>query len=684
MNSKLLANGLEYAYWVDLIAFDVDQKEQSVQKFITNCNGRVHSIYVHIANTDFVAAYRGMNTEYALYPRDCSCFAHSEERSRQIWTNYDFKKLIAILHANNVEVYLTLTGNPSSGTECPTDFAKDHPYLKSFSTIDNCYAYGYNFAKRLKDGSFFEDHMAKKAREVMRDYGFDGLHISDIVTFPAVTIENGDYGDDLVEQFVIKSGITLPPQFPITNTTKKDRLARRHYIISNLRYEWSLFIAQRYGEFIKKLIGAVHAEGKKACLVNAWTSSPFEALYRFGIDYRQYCQAGADKYMFEDAIGVNLTDWANDMFQQSELECKNWNWRLMEKQGALKCCVSQIPVLNMTSLHDTNEQWDVIENAPNELRSDIARRSIVFYWKNGKLIPSCEGSIFCLADNIDQHTWAKVHGMIDQFHIQSPMEAVGFTALYDEDLYAELKEFISTRRHNAGYINYRFLTHNLPITARATPEELPASRGPLLITAEAIRTEELKRYLEQTHRFMIVAGYNNPLHKKPSAVFTCGEFSVWIYHAIHNQPAKFYSGYSGVSLDYRDPEQAWWPVMPRMDKISDKLFADVVQFVNQEGLMPYGVRPCDITDGNGNPLYSRKYEKGNYNIFTYQTEEKKYLMLVINNDHHFNHPFIRFHKPIKQLRFMGTPDWYKPAMMDGCIYFKLNNRSCELVEVTVE
>ena len=121
-----------------------------------------------------------------------------------------------------------------------------------------------------------------------------------------------------------------------------------------------------------------------------------------------------------------------------------------------------------------------------------------------------------------------------------------------------------------------------------------------------------------------------------------------------------------------------------MDKISDKLFADVVQYVNEEGLLPYGVRPCDITDGNGNPQYSRKYEKGNYSIFTYQTEEKKYLMLVINNDHHFNHPFIRFHKPVKHLRFVGTPDWYKPTIMDGCIYFKLNNRGCALIEIVVE
>ena len=152
---------MEYAYWVDLIAFDVDNKEQSVLKFIENCNRRIDTVYFHIANADFVAAYKGMDTEYPLYPQDCSCFPHSEERSRQEWTNYDLKEFIEILHSNNVEVYLTLTGGPNSGAGYPTDFVKEHPYLKSFSTIDNRYTGSYNFAKRLNDGSFLEDHMAK-------------------------------------------------------------------------------------------------------------------------------------------------------------------------------------------------------------------------------------------------------------------------------------------------------------------------------------------------------------------------------------------------------------------------------------------------------------------------------------------------------------------------------------------
>lgn len=681
VEQKSYRNRSEAVYWVDLIAFDVKEKEQSVLHFIENCNRRIDGIYIHIANTDFVAAYKGMETEYALYPRDCACFPFSEERPRQKWTNYDLRELVEIVQKHGVEVYLTLTGGPHSGDGKITEFAKVHPYLKAFSTAEDRYLGSYHFAKRLKDGTLFEDHMARKAAEVVRDYGFDGLHISDLVTFPYVRIEHADYGDDLVEQFVTRTGITLPEEYPVVTQSKKVRQARCRYILHSLRYEWTLFTADRYGEFIEKMIRAVHKAGKKVCLVNAWTSSPFEALYRFGIDYRKYAQAGADKFMFEDAIAMNLTDWANDIFQKSEQERQNWNWRLMEKQGSFKCCVGDIPVLNMTSLHDTNEQWDVIENAPNELRSDIARRSAVFIWKNGKLIPSCEGSVFCLADNVDRYTWEKVQGMIDGLYIDSPVESMGFTALYDPDLCAQLGEFITTRRHNAEDICYRFLTHGLPVTAWATPEELPASAGPLLIAAEAVRSEELKGYLESTERFLLIAGYGTPLKKAPSADFSCGDFHVWIYHSRQTCPPAFYSGYKKTSLSPHDPRKAWWPVMLRMDSIPDKLFADVVRFVNREGFLPYGVRPCEITDGSGNALYPRTYEKGNYIIFPYRIGENRYLMLVINNDHHFNHPFIRFPKPVEKVRFVGTPEWYAPSLTDGCIYFKLNNRSCALIEV---
>lgn len=672
---------LEYIYWTDIIAFDVDNKAQSVDDYIETCNRRIDCVFIHISNTDFVAAYKGMAEEYALYPQDCSCFPNSEARPRQQWTNYDFRELVSLLQSRGVKVYLTLTGVPCSGDDRVTEFVKEHPYLKAFSTQENKYASTYHFAKRLKDGTFFEDHMAKKAGEVVRDYGFDGLHISDITTFPSVQIENADYGDDLVEQFLSRTGITLPEEMPVVTSTRAQRMARYKYILNNLRYEWSLFTAQRYGEFVGKMIRAVHAEGKKVCLVNAWTTSPFEALYRFGIDYRKYCQAGADQFMFEDAIAVNLTDWANDGFQQSAKECRNWNWLLSEKQGAFKCCVSDISVLNMTSLHDTNEQWDVVKNAPNELRSDIARRSFIFVWKDGKLIPSCDGSIFCLADNVDQYTWGNVHQMIDDAQVPPPAESLGFTALYDADLNAQLKEFITTRRHNAGYIYYRFLTQNLPITAFTTPEELPASRSPLLVAAEAVRSQELKTYLEQTDRLLLIAGYRNPLEKEAAAVFRCGDFSVWVYHSTQTSPEKVYGGYKKTPLTPNDPQQASWPALLRMDSISDAIFADVVQFVNREGIIPYGVRPCEITDGNGKPRYPRSFEKGDYIIFSYQTGENRYLMLVINNDQHFNHPFVRFPKPVKQARFIGTPDWYKPTLVDGCIHFKVNNRSCALIEV---
>lgn len=672
---------LEHNYWIDLIAFDKDDIKGSVDSFVENVQGKIDSFYLHITNCDFVAGFLGMDKEYDLHEKDCAGFPIGEERSRQQWTNYDLKNLIDYCHERNIEVYYSIGGGTHPGNVY--DFKKDHPELIAFSTRIAKHWGTYHFAKRLKDGRYFEDVLSNKLKEFMLGFGFDGIHLADVLTFPHMRIVNGDFTDDLVEQFVNRTGINLP--FKITGTTIKEQQARYRYIINNLRYEWTRFQADRYGEFLTKMIKAAHEIGKKTCLVNAWTCSPFEAFYRFGVDYRKYAEGGADKWMFEDAIGVTISGWRNNEFEITEDTRWNWNWRLMEKQGALKCCTMDMHMDNMTSIHDTNEQWNLIDNAPNEFRTNVAKRSVVYVWKDGKLIPSCEGSVYCLSDGVKKDAWEKIHGTINNFNFGLPVEALGFTALYDDDLDGQVKEFISTRRHNAPYVNYRFLRAQLPITARATKEELTKSRGPLLITAEAVRTDELKNYLANTDRLLIIAGYKKVIDKLPSAEFISGEFSVRVYNAKNKKAKKSYNGYKKASLNYQDPVNAHWPILPRMDTISDNLFNDVVDFVNKEGCYPYGLMPYELKDAKGKSIFPKTYKKGDYKIFTYKMSEKHYRMLLVNNDSWFTHPIIKLPFKAKKVVIAGKASWSpSPLRTDGLIMLKLNNRSSELLEIYTE
>lgn len=672
---------LEHNYWIDLIGFDKDDISGSVDKFVENVEGKIDSFYLHMVDCDLVAGFPGMDKEFNLATRACSGFPRSEERDRQQWTNYDLKKLIDYCHKKGIEVYYTICGNGFDDAQ--TAFGKNHPELIAFSTQIAKHWGSYQFAKRFKDGTYFDDYLSAKLKEFLVAFDFDGIHLSDVLTFPHMRVVNGDFTDDLVEQFVNRTGIELP--FKIKGTTIKEQQARYRYIINNLRYEWTRFQADRYGEFIGKMIKSAHDLGKKATLVNAWTCSPFEGLYRFGVDYRKYAAAGADKWMFEDAVGVTLSGWRNTEYEIDEDTRWNWTWRLMEKQGALKCCTPNMHMVNMTSIHDTNEQWNLIDNAPNEFKTNVAKRSVVYVWKDGKLIPSCEGSIYCLSDCVSKSNWEKMHGVISDFNVGMPEDALGFTALYDDNLDEEVKEFIGTRRHNAGYVNYRFLRAGLSLTARTSKEELAKSRGPLLVAAEAVRSEEVKNYLENTDRLLVVAGYKKILDKEPNAQFVCGDFSINVYNAKNKKAKKVYSGYKKAALNYQDPVNAHWPILPRMDKISDQLFSDVVEFINKENILPYGIMPYEVKDEKGKSIFPKTYKKGDYKIFTYKMSEKHYRMLIVNNNSWFIHPIIKLPFKAKSVAIVGNASWRpSPLRADGLIMLKINNRSSELLDIYCE
>jgi hypothetical protein len=261
--------------------------------------------------------------------------------------------------------------------------------------------------------------------------------------------------------------------------------------------------------------------------------------------------------------------------EYSEQTRWNMQYRLMEKQRSMKAYCPEIPQVNMTSVHDTNEQWDIINNAPNEYRSAIARRSIAYIWQDGKLVPSCEGSIFCLSDCITKEQWDLIHKAVDNFEVGKPIESLGFTCLFDSDIKAQLKEFINTRRPYTDLIHNDFQYHGLPLTAMADAKEIVKSNGPLLICSDSIRTAELKDYLEKTDRLLVLAGHKDALSRKANATFKCGDFMVKVYNSKGNVN-KEYGGYKKVSLYFDDPVACFYPENPRHNTINERLYRDVI------------------------------------------------------------------------------------------------------------
>ena len=682
---------MENSYWIELIAFDKDDIEKTVDDFIDRQRGRVDAIYILMTGWDCCYFYDGLEKEYVLSPNVCSYGGHkySNERDIQPWTNFNLKKLIDVFHARGVEVYMSLFANAyckdwDGNIIDEKTLYRASPEVCEFSVRANVNWGSALFIKRFKDGRYLEDEFSERIKRPLVEYGFDGLHIADGMGHPRARLACGDYTDDLVEQFCSRTGVKLPEEYPmVCGANKKLLRSRFKYIINNLRYEWTMFYAERFGEWVSKLVAAVHSVGKKTTMNNCWTCSPFEALFRYGIDYNLLAKSGVDKIMKEDANSNAIQCWYGLEMELSEQSRWNMHYRLMEKQRALKACCPDIPMVNMTSVHDTYEQWDIINNAPNEYRSSVARRSVSFIWRNGELVPSCEGSIFCLSDGVPKYQWDIIHDVVDNFDFGRPVGTVGFTALYDDDIKAQLKEFITTRRPYAGLIHNEFSYYGLPVTAMADGKEILKSVGPLLICTDSVRDETLKNYLENCKdRLIVCAGYKT-LDRKPNASFSCGGFSVKIYNA-KGSADKRYAGYKKASLYFDDPVRCFYPENPRTDKINPRVYKDAIDFINAEGRIPYLLKPCDLKNPQGKPVYAGNLKKGATNLYLYKMDEKVYRLIAINRENIFNQPIVKLPFKVKDAKTIGKPEWAKPTVEgDDILMFRVNNRSAELLEIVI-
>ena len=76
--------------------------------------------------------------------------------------------------------------------------------------------------------------------------------------------------------------------------------------------------------FMKKFAEEVHGGGKQLTALSAWVRDLFEAIWRYGVDYRQLAAAGLDGLIIENSAGtVEIEGWnvgeSNEMLDRDSL-----------------------------------------------------------------------------------------------------------------------------------------------------------------------------------------------------------------------------------------------------------------------------------------------------------------------------------------------------------------------------
>ncbi|MCQ6557303.1 hypothetical protein [Paenibacillus mendelii] len=465
--------------WIELIGFENQDRDYGVGAYLETVGYIPDAVSLLLFTPDFIHAHNGMSEEHILPPEVCSYNArpYGKHRNRQIWTNFQLKGLVEQLQKHGIEVYCAFfdlfhVHNPELPR--PSEWCGAHPELYEMRMSGDAFGV-INPLKRFKDGSYYEDLFIHDLMTVMRDYRFDGYHGADGYSSSRLSIAEIDYSDDMVEQFVRFIGDDLSQE--ITMNCDQDKLAmkqRGEWIWKHRRIEWIRFHAARWASLWQKIMIAIKNEGKKAVANSTWTRDPFEALYRYGVDYRQLAATGIDGFVVE-SVAASLSSGADGMEYEPITE-------FMAMLASMKAYMPETRLICLNAIQDTNEQWDTINHAPTVLERDIYTFSNLYVQVEGKLKRSSAGFMACLGDGISRDGWKWLSDRWELGFDGNPERIVGVSLVWsDEALQNSLEDFMLTRNWPVHRLMDQWLQKGAPLHSFVNISDLEQANGAIVV-----------------------------------------------------------------------------------------------------------------------------------------------------------------------------------------------------------
>ncbi|WP_214628089.1 hypothetical protein [Paenibacillus agaridevorans] len=466
--------------WIELIGFDNTQNDFAVPAYLERTGFVPLAVSLLLFTPDFVHAHEGMNDETFLPIEVCSYAArpYGKERNRQVWTNYQLRNLIKELQKHGIEVYCSffdLFRVEQGETPRKSEWCGAHPELYEMNKSGQALTV-INPLKRFKDGSYYEDFFVRDLMVVMLDYGFDGYHGADGYTSPRKSLAEADYSDDMVEQFVQYGGLAAQDELTVICDNNPAKMGKRaDWIWQHRRLEWIQFHGARWARLWHKIMAAIRQQGKKAYVNTAWTRDPFEALYRYGVDYKQLAATGIDGFIVE-SVGASLSAGADE----TEYEPGN---EFMSMIMMIKAYVPDTKLICLNAIQDTNEQWDALSHAPTVLERDIYSFSNVYIKGPTGLRRCSDGFMACLGDGINKDGW---NWLINRWNLgfhNAAEQLVGASLVWsDQALHESLKHYIVTRDWPAHKFATDWIARGAPVHSVVNVKDLQETTGAIVVT----------------------------------------------------------------------------------------------------------------------------------------------------------------------------------------------------------
>lgn len=383
--------------WVELIAFDQEKEDMGVRDFLERMPEKPELISILLFSTQMLHSHDSLEKDVPIGALQCSYYArpYNEERKRQDWTTFQLRALVDELHKYSIKVipsFFDMTVPESTAKSLHVErmekeWADEHPEVM-YVTDTGRISTSIFPLKKLSSGEEYVDFFLRKLIAFLKDYHFDGFHGCDGFGHPRYALCNGDFSRDMLKEF---SGFLRKdlPEYPLPEMAE--------YILMSHRKEWCLFYAEKHALFWKKTMEALKKEGFFAILNTSWTRDPFEALFRYGIDYRKLAECKIDGFFAEASSSVLELEGWNDTESSCIEKCQSMLLRV-------KASVGDTPVWLLGCIKDGMEQYNALRHAPCRMLSEAYTLYNLFC--NGKRC--AEGVLECLGDGISSGEWHSI------------------------------------------------------------------------------------------------------------------------------------------------------------------------------------------------------------------------------------------------------------------------------------
>jgi hypothetical protein len=492
---------------------------------------------------------------------------------------------------------------------------------------------------------------------VLEDYGFDGLQLGDGLSSNRLSIENGDFS----LPFCAESDIDIPAALMAEG--EEAYVARRAWILQNARYEWIQYLSRCWASFYSKLFDTV----KKPIMFNiAWTRDSFEALYRYGLDYRKCCIDRAFAAMVEENSATRAITAAEDEgdvdFPLSHRDTFPYEYALMQQD--IKLATKGLPQISLMPISDTQEQWDALRHCPTELSRSIIKRYNNFVFRNGRFEACCNAPHYCLSDGIPAADWQWLASQ-EAVRLPTPDFVDGFVAVTNPDaLDADVKQFCARKRYFGSALLGELVMGGLNLGAQVALADVPAfDRAKcLVVTNLNAYTAEQKATLAKCRLPILAVGEDVELPLKKSTHYAGKYLSV-----------AYYGG--ELALDTAALAAAEQPI-PAGPLQNGEIWTEPLQF---ERVAPAFFQALARAANIG--LHADRCEATDVKLCSYICGEDKYILLS-NDRHTYYLPEILPATKVREAQALLKGCGYRPQVNEGHIRVRIPPRGVEILKIT--